>query len=101
MANPFMRDRRGRCDLEVVPFGDAVLYRLLEVAAERPQAVEERWAKGVWLGHARASSTSLAAAEAGVVKAWSVRRLPEGEQWDGEFQKRIRISQGLEDGCQR
>ena len=45
--------------------------------------MEERWANGVWLGHARASHTSLVATEKGVVKAWAVRRLAENEQWDG------------------
>ena len=38
------------CDIEVVPFGEAVLYRKPEVARDRHQALEERWSKSVWLG---------------------------------------------------
>ena len=38
--------------MEVVPFGEKVLYRLPEVANDRHQSLEERWAKGMWLGHA-------------------------------------------------
>ena len=43
------------------------------------------WARGVWLGHARASNTSLVSTDAGIVKALAVRRLTESEQWDGEL----------------
>ena len=61
--------------MEVVPFGEVVLHRLPEVATDRPQALEEMWAKGVWLGHARAFNTSLVSTDAGVVEAWAVRSL--------------------------
>ena len=63
--SPYERQKGRRCDMEVVPFGEVVLHRLPEVATERPQALEERWAKGVWLGHARASNTSLVATDNG------------------------------------
>ena len=69
--------------MEVVPFGEVVLYRLPEVANDRHQALEPRWEKGIWLGHARGTNTSLVSTEKGVIKAWAIRRLPEGEQWDG------------------
>ena len=48
--------QRGRkCESEVVPIGEKVLYRMPEVANDRHLALEERWAKGVWLDHARHS----------------------------------------------
>ena len=39
--------------MEVVPFGEVVMYRLPEVARGRHQPLEERWGKGLWLRHAR------------------------------------------------
>lgn len=40
--------------------------------------------KGVWLGYARHTPEFLIAADSGIVKAYAVRRLPSGQQWDGE-----------------
>ena len=62
--------------MEVVPFGEKLLYRLPEVANDRHQALEERWAKGFWLGHARHSPEILIATEEGTVKSWAIRRPP-------------------------
>ena len=55
-----------------------------KVARDRHQALEERWEKGVWLGHARSTNAALIATGEGVTKAWGIRRLPEGQQWDGQ-----------------
>ena len=74
----------------MVPFGETVLYRKPEVARDRNQALEERWDKGVWLGHARSTNAVLIATDKGVIKAWGVRRLPEGQQWDGDRILRIK-----------
>ena len=41
---------------------------------------------------ASASSEVLIAAETGVVKAWAIRRLPSGQQWDGNRIKEIKGS---------
>jgi len=38
----------------------------------------------VWLGHARGSSESLVGTKDGVVRAWTIRRMPEGERWGPE-----------------
>ena len=65
------------------------MYRLPEVASERHQALEERWARGIWLGHARHSPEILIGTPKGVVKSYAVRRLPEGQQWDGEMLRSI------------
>ena len=80
------------CQVEVVPFGETVLYRKPEVARDRHQALEERWDKGVWLGHARSTNAVLIATDDGVIKAWGVRRLAEGQQWDGDRILRIKGS---------
>ena len=69
-----------------------VLYRMPEVARDTHQALKERWAKGVWLGHARHSLEVLIGTLDGVVKAYAIRRLAEVGQWDGEFLKAIQGS---------
>ena len=46
---------------------------------------------GVWLGHARNTNSALVATDEGIIKAWGIRRLLEGQQWDGE---RIRSIKG-------
>ena len=61
-----------------------------EVANDQHQALEERWCRGIWLGHARDTGETLVADEEGVRKVWAVRRLPEEHQWDGERIKRIK-----------
>ena len=88
---PYERQTGRECRIEVVPFGETVLYRKPEVARGRHQALEERWDKGIWLGHARSINAVLIATDEGIVKTWGVRRLPEGQQWDGD---RIRSIKG-------
>ena len=75
----------------VVPFGEVVMFRLPEVARDRHQALEERWEKGVWLGHSRVTSETLVGTDHGVRKVWAdaIRRLPADQQWDGERLKRM------------
>ena len=89
---PYQRQKGRKCELEVVPFGEKVMYRLPEVASERHQALEERWAKGMWLGHARHSPEVLIGIAEGIVKSWAIRRLPEDQQWDGEMVKNTKGS---------
>ena len=60
---PYERQIGRACDIEVVLFGETVLYRMPEVARDRHQALEERWSKGIWLGHARSTNASLVVAE--------------------------------------
>ena len=89
---PYERQTGRGCRIEVVPFGETVLYRKPEVARDRHQALEERWDKGIWLGHARSTNAVLIATDEGIVKTWRVRRLPEGQQWDGDRILRIKGS---------
>ena len=70
---------------------ETVLYRMPEVARDRHQALEERWEKGIWVGHARCTNATLVATNTGVIKVWGGRRLVEGQQWDGD---RIKATRG-------
>lgn len=85
---PYQRQKGCKCELEVVPFGETVVYRKPEIANEHHEALEERWEKGVWLGHARHTPDIMIGTASGTVKAWVIWRLPDGQQWDGD-----RISQ--------
>ena len=76
----------------VVLFGEVIQYRVPEVARDRHQALEQRWATGIWLGHARSSPEVLVATTEVVIKVWAIRRKPEGQQWDGEMIKNIKGS---------
>ena len=77
--------------MDVVPFGDVVHYRLPEVARDRHQALEERWGKGIWLGHARHTPEAIIASYTGIVKAYAVKRLTADQRWDDE---RIKAMKG-------
>ena len=89
---PYQRHKGRKCEPEVVPFGEKVSYRMLEVAKDRHQALEERWAKGFRPGNARHSPEILIATEDGTVKSWPIRRLPDGQQWDAEMVGKVKGS---------
>ena len=98
---PYERQRGRKCDMEVMPFGEVVQYRLPEVAKDRHPALEARWGKGVWLGHARHSCDAIIATETGIVKAWAIRRMADGQHEDGEMVRTINgVTHQLEGGCQ-
>ena len=59
------------------------------MARDRHQALEPRWSKGVWLGHGRSTHAALVATSKGVIKVWRFRRLPDGQQWDGDMIRSI------------
>ena len=87
-----VREADRACDIEVVPFGETVLYRMPEVARDRHQALEERWAMGVWLRHARSTNSAFVATDEGIIKTRGIRRLPAGQEWDGEKIRSIKGS---------
>ena len=89
---PYERQTGRSCNIEVIPFGETILYRLPEIARDKHQALEPRWSKGIWLGHARSTNAALVATSEGVIKVWGFRRLPEGQQWDGDRVKAIKGS---------
>jgi len=70
--------------LEVVPFGELARYKKLGETSQERKSLESSWNEGVWLGHARGSSESLVGTKDGVVRAWTIRRIPEEERWGPE-----------------
>ena len=81
---PHERQKGRTCVLEVVPFGEFVRYKQLGETSQERTSLESSWFEGVWLRHARGSSEALVGTNDGVVRAWTVRRMPEGERWDAE-----------------
>ena len=90
--HPYERQRGRKCNPLAVPFGETVLFRMPEVANDQHQALDERWCRGIWIGHARDTGETLVADEEGVRNVWAVRRMPEEQQWDGERIRRIKGS---------
>ena len=88
---PYQRQKGRSCELEVMPFGQVVMFRLPEVARDKHQSLEERWSKCIWLGHARHTPEAIIATDTGIVKAWAVRRLSAGQQWDDKRIRNIKI----------
>ena len=77
---PYERQKGRKCNLEVVPFGEFVRYKKLRGASQERKSLESSWSEGVWLGHARGSSETLVGTKDGVVRACTIRRMPEGER---------------------
>ena len=70
MGRPRTRDKKGRRrKLEVVPFGELVMYTKLAETAQERKSLESIWYEGVWLGHAIGSSEPLLGTKDGVVRA--------------------------------
>ena len=84
----YERQRGRRCQIEVVPFGEMVHYRRLS-DKEPKNKLESRWEQGVWLGHARGSNEALIGTKDGVVRAWAIKRMPDGEKWNAQAIKDI------------
>ena len=80
----YERQKGRRCCLKVVPFGELVRYKQLGETSQERESLETIWFEGVWLGHARGSSEALVGTTEGVVRAWTIRRLPEAERRDAE-----------------
>ena len=73
--------RRGRkCRIPVVPFGEKVWYKKLKESGARDNKMEVRWEEGIWMGHMSRTTEAVIGTKEGVVKAWAVKRRPEGER---------------------
>ena len=84
-------ERQGRkCRMDVMPFGETVLYRKLEETGDRKRILESKWAEGIWLGHARKSNEVMIGTANGVIRAWSVRRMPDDKKWNRELIKNLK-----------
>ena len=51
--------------------------------------MESEEKEGLWLGHARSSNEVLIGTREGVVRAYSVKRQPEQDRWDGQLIKEM------------
>ena len=78
--------RRGRkCRIGTVPFGEKIWFKAIRRSKERHNKFDSEWSQGIWLGHTRNSSEVIVGTTLGVVRAWSIKRMPEKEQWDGKL----------------
>ena len=89
----YERQKARKCNLEVVPFGEFVRYKKLGETSQERKSLESSWFEGVWSGHARGSSEALVGTKDGVVRAWAIRTMPEGERWDPDHGNERRPSQ--------
>ena len=46
------------------------------------QKLESDWLEGVWIGHCDRSNEAILGTAEGVVRAWAIRRRPDGERLD-------------------
>ena len=86
----YERQTGKKCKMEVVPFGEKVMYKRLDDKGDKNNKLESNWEDGIWLGHARRSNEVIIGTKEGAVRAWAVRRRAEGDRWDGELMKQIR-----------
>ena len=80
----YERQKGRTCNLEVVPFGEFVRYKKPGETSQERKSLESSCFEGVWFGHARGSREALVGSKDGVVRAWTIRRMPEGERRDSE-----------------
>ena len=77
--------------------GEVVLFKAAKNSGDRKRVVGENWREGIWLGHNRGSSDALVGTEEGVIRAWSVKRLSEGERWSKEKIEKMQGTPGQPD----
>ena len=81
----YERQKGRKCNEEVIPFGETVMYKRLKGSGEKKKVMENNWLEGLWLGHSRTSNEVLIGTKEGVVKAWAVKGRPEETRLDKEF----------------
>ena len=72
---------KGReCSGELAAFGQKVLFML----PKRPRGgdMQTRWSEGFWLGKLWRSDEHILAADGGVIRARSIKAMPESASWD-------------------
>ena len=87
---PFERRRGRRCNIQTEIFGEKVWYKELKAKTEKQHKFESDWQSGLWLGHSRSSNETIVGTRDGVIKAWAIRGMPEGEQWDPKLIKEMK-----------
>jgi hypothetical protein len=76
--------------MEVVLFGEKVMYKKLQQTGQRKNILDTDWEEGLLLGHTRTSTEVLIGTAEGVVRAWAVRRKVEDERWSGATIKEMK-----------
>ena len=84
----YERQKGRKCKLEVISFGEKVMFKMLKITDGKQEKMNTDWREGLWLGHSRISSEVYIGTEEGVVRAWAVKRKAEGEKWDAELVKK-------------
>ena len=56
---PYERQKGKVCDMEVLPFGEAMWFRTLTDSVGRKRARELKWQEVVWLGQSRNTSEAF------------------------------------------
>ena len=83
--------RRGRkCTIPVIPFGEKIWYKEIRDGKDRKHKLETEEKEGIWLGQSRSSNEIIVGTREGVVRAYTVRRREEGQQWDGNLIKEMK-----------
>ena len=73
-----------RSNVEVVPFGEAVLFRVPHTKT-KPGKFDELLEHGIYVGFIIRSGESLVATKDGVFKVSTLRRRPLSERWSREM----------------
>ena len=76
--------------MKMARFGEKVLYMPLKGAKSLRNKGDAKMEYGVWLGAKLRTDEILIATEKGVVKARTLRGLPEGQNWDRELVAKIK-----------
>ena len=77
--------KRGRpCKSPLAEFGETVWYKPFDKNKDRNK-VEPKWEQGVWLGISRESNETLIGTKGGVIRCYSIKRLPNEEKWIKEM----------------
>ena len=84
---PYQRLRGRKMKIGMVEFGEIVHYMPLDI--KNRGKLEPRFCEGVYLGINMTSSEAIIGTELGIVKARTVRRVPEESRWSAEAIEKI------------
>ena len=77
---PYERSARKPWRLKVPEFGECIWYQPLK-GEKVGSKLEPKFEKGIFLGVQEGSALKWIGTDAGVVRAWSIKRRPEDERW--------------------
>ena len=66
------------------PFATTFTIKKSWGTKDRANKFQSEWKEGIWVEHARGSNEVIVGTSEGVVRAFSVKRFPEGERWNKE-----------------